>query len=82
MKKRIAVVPGDGIGPEVIKQAIKVLEAVSNRYNHEFTLDYALMGAIAIDEIGEIISIKSPDTVEIKFRRGSFLIDVDRIKKI
>jgi 3-isopropylmalate dehydrogenase len=50
MKKRIAVVPGDGIGPEVIKQAIKVLEAVSNRYNHEFILDYALMGAIAIDE--------------------------------
>ena len=53
MKKRIAVVPGDGIGPEVIKQAIKVLEAVSNRYNHEFTLDYALMGAIAIDETGD-----------------------------
>jgi 3-isopropylmalate dehydrogenase len=53
MKKRIAVVPGDGIGPEVIKQAIKVLEAVSNRYNHEFILDYALMGAIAIDETGD-----------------------------
>ena len=53
MKKRIAVVPGDGIGPEVIKQAIKVLEAVSNRYNHEFIFDYALMGAIAIDETGD-----------------------------
>ena len=53
MKKRIAVVPGDGIGPEVIKQAIKVLEAVSNRYNHEFILDYALMGAIAIDKTGD-----------------------------
>ena len=37
---------------------------------------------VAIDEIGEIISIKSPNTVEIKFRRGSFLIDVDRIQKI
>ena len=37
---------------------------------------------VAIDEIGEIISIKSPDTVEVKFRRGSFLIDVDKIEKI
>ena len=37
---------------------------------------------VAIDEIGEIISIKSPDTVEVKFRRGSFLIDVDKIERI
>tara|TARA_B100002052_G_C15710271_1_gene519223 strand:+ start:535 stop:744 length:210 start_codon:yes stop_codon:yes gene_type:complete len=37
---------------------------------------------VAIDEIGVILSIKSPETVEIKFRRGSFLIDVDKIEKI
>ncbi len=37
---------------------------------------------VAIEEIGEIISIKSPDTVEIKFRRGSFLVDTDKIEKI
>jgi len=36
---------------------------------------------VAIDEIGEILSFKSPDTVEVKFRRGSFLIDIDKIKK-
>ena len=36
---------------------------------------------VAIDEIGEILSIKSPDTVEVKFRRGTFLIDVDKIEK-
>ena len=36
---------------------------------------------VAIDEIGVIISIKSPDTVEVKFRRGSFLIDIDKIEK-
>ena len=36
---------------------------------------------VAIDEVGEIISIKSPDTVEIKFRRGSFLIDTNKIEK-
>ena len=37
---------------------------------------------VAIDEVGEIISIKSPTTLEIKFRRGSFLIDTDKIEKI
>ena len=36
---------------------------------------------VAIDEVGEIISIKSPETVEVKFRRGSFLIDIDKIEK-
>ena len=37
---------------------------------------------VAIDEIGEILSIKSPDTVEVKLRRGSFLIDINKIEKI
>ena len=37
---------------------------------------------VAIDEVGEIVSITSPNTVEIKFRRGSFLIDTDKIEKI
>jgi hypothetical protein len=37
---------------------------------------------VAIDEIGEVLSIKSPDTLEVKFRRGSFLIDIDKIEKI
>jgi len=36
---------------------------------------------VAIDEIGEILSNKSPNTVEVKFRRGSFLIDIDKIEK-
>ncbi len=37
---------------------------------------------VAIDEIGEILSIKSLDIVEVKFRRGSFLIEIDKIEKI
>ena len=37
---------------------------------------------VAIDEVGQILSIKSPDTVEVKFRRGSFLIDVEKLEKI
>ena len=37
---------------------------------------------VAIDEVGEVLSIKSLDTVEVKFRRGCFLIDVEKIAKI
>ena len=37
---------------------------------------------VAIDEIGEILSLKSPETVEVKFRRGKFLIDVDKLEKV
>ena len=37
---------------------------------------------VGIDEIGEIISIKSPKTVEVKFRRGSFLIDADKLSGV
>ena len=37
---------------------------------------------VAIEEVGEIISLISPETVEIKFRRGSFLIDITKIEKI
>ncbi len=37
---------------------------------------------VAIDEVGVVVSIRSPETVEIKFRRGSFLIDIDKVEKI
>ena len=37
---------------------------------------------VGIDEVGEVVSIRSLETVEIKFRRGSFLIDVDKVEKI
>ena len=37
---------------------------------------------VAIDEIGEVLSLKSPNTVEVKFRRGNFLIDVDKLQEI
>tara|TARA_B100000886_G_C20261250_1_gene422988 strand:+ start:72 stop:281 length:210 start_codon:yes stop_codon:yes gene_type:complete len=37
---------------------------------------------VGIDEVGVILSIKSPNTVEVNFRRGSFLIDTDKIEKI
>ena len=37
---------------------------------------------VAIDEIGEILSLKSPNTVEVKFRRGKFLIDIDKLESV
>ena len=37
---------------------------------------------VAIDEIGEVLSLKSPETVEVKFRRGRFLIDIDKLEKV
>jgi 3-isopropylmalate dehydrogenase len=52
MKLKIAVLPGDGIGPEVTKQAIKVLKAVQEAYGHSFEFEEALVGAIAIDKTG------------------------------
>lgn len=52
MKKKITVLPGDGIGPEVIAAAIRVLDAVAEKYDHQFTYHYAKLGGIAIDEEG------------------------------
>ena len=37
---------------------------------------------VAIDEIGEVLSLKSPETVEVKFRRGKFLIDISKLEKV
>ena len=53
MKKKIAVLPGDGIGPEVTAQAMKVLKAVAKRFNHQFEFEEGLIGAIAIDKTGD-----------------------------
>jgi 3-isopropylmalate dehydrogenase len=52
MDFKIAVLPGDGIGPEIIDQAIKVVTAVGNKFNHKFTFKNGLVGAIAIDKTG------------------------------
>jgi 3-isopropylmalate dehydrogenase len=52
MQKNIVVIEGDGIGPEVTRQAIKVLNAVAEAGGHEFNYTYHLMGACAIDKTG------------------------------
>jgi 3-isopropylmalate dehydrogenase len=52
MNKKITVIYGDGIGPEVTHQSIKVLEAVASEFKHEFTFTRAWLGAEAIDKTG------------------------------
>ena len=53
MELKIAVLPGDGIGPEVMTQAIGVLDAIAERFHHEFKYEEAICGAHAIDLVGD-----------------------------
>lgn len=59
MNYNIAVIPGDGIGPEVIEQAKKALNAIANVYDHIFFFKEGLMGACAIDETGNPLPDKT-----------------------
>ena len=62
MQFQIAVLPGDGIGPEVVAEALKVLQAVGQRYGHEFHTHEGLLGGCAIDATGSALP---PETIEI-----------------
>lgn len=53
MKLKLAVLPGDGIGPEIIEQAMKSVKAIAEKFDHELEYRYGLTGAVAIDQIGE-----------------------------
>jgi 3-isopropylmalate dehydrogenase len=52
MEKRIAVLPGDGIGKEIIKGAIEILETIGERFHHTFSFTYGEIGGSAIDSTG------------------------------
>ncbi len=53
MNFKIGVLPGDGIGPEIVEQAIKVLNAIGKKHGHSFNYTYAPVGATAIDQTGD-----------------------------
>lgn len=53
MKLKIAVLAGDGIGPEISKVGVDVMNAVAKRFGHEITYTQAICGAAAIDEVGD-----------------------------
>ena len=52
MKANIALLPGDGIGPEVIDEAVRVLNRVADKFGHSFEFDKQLIGGISIDTHG------------------------------
>ena len=52
MQARIAILPGDGIGPEVTREATRVLRAISERWHHSFALSEGVIGGCAIDSFG------------------------------
>lgn len=52
MNKKIAVIKGDGIGPEIVTEAMKVLDSVAGKYGHSFEYDQLLMGGCSIDVNG------------------------------
>lgn len=69
MNYNITVLPGDGIGPEVVSEALKVLDKIGEKFNHTFNYDTCLIGGSAIDATGEglpqatIDSAKKADAV-------------------
>ena len=70
MNKNIVVIEGDGIGPEVTRQSIKVLNTIADQFNHEFNYRYCLMGADSIDKTGNPL----PDeTIEAALKSDAIL---------
>jgi len=61
MQFELVVLPGDGVGPDVTTEGVKVLEAVGKRFDHRFKLRYGLVGGVAIDKEGTALS---DDTVK------------------
>ena len=71
MQFNLTVLPGDGVGPEVTAEAVKVLKAVGGRFGHNFNLKYGLIGGAAIDEQGVAIST---DTIRMCRRCDAVLL--------
>ena len=63
MKLRLAVIPGDGIGPEIVREARKVLDKVAQVYGHEIEATQVLMGGASIDACGEPLTDQALDVM-------------------
>ncbi|MFC2066715.1 3-isopropylmalate dehydrogenase [Chloroflexota bacterium] len=71
MKYDLAILPGDGVGPEVTSEATKVLQATGKKFGHDFNLHYGLIGGAAIDEQGVALS---PGTLKMCQGCGAVLL--------
>lgn len=67
----IALIPGDGIGPEIVSGAVTVLDAVSKKYGHKFNYQEVYMGGCAIDKYGVPLP---QETVDICKKSDSVLL--------
>ncbi len=70
MRKKIAVLPGDGIGPEIVSQAVRVLDRIAERYGVSFETAHALVGGAAYDATGHPLP---PETLEVCKRSDAVL---------
>ena len=66
MKLDIAVIPGDGIGPEIVREARKVLDTVAERFGHELAYTELLMGGASIDVHGVPLTDETIETAKSK----------------
>ncbi|WP_028829385.1 3-isopropylmalate dehydrogenase [Proteocatella sphenisci] len=71
MKFKIAVIKGDGIGPEIVDQAIRVIDKIAEKYNHTFDFSFCLAGGSAIDATGNTLP---EETIEICRESDSILL--------
>jgi 3-isopropylmalate dehydrogenase len=71
VKFNLVVLPGDGVGPEVTAEAVKVLKAIGNKYGHSFSLNYRLVGGAAIDAEGTAVS---PQTIALCKKADAVLL--------
>ena len=78
MKLKLAVLPGDGIGPEIMEQGLAVTEAICKKFGHELSYKYAICGADAIDKVGDPF----PDDWEAEIREESAKTINQKNKKI
>lgn len=71
MEFNIATIPGDGIGPEVVNEAVKVLNKIGDKFNHKFNFTEVLAGGIAIDKTGNPLP---QETIDICKKSDSVLL--------
>ena len=65
MNGKITLIPGDGIGPEIVKEAVKVLDAVASKYDHTWEYKEVLMGGCSIDEYGVPLTDEALNTARL-----------------
>ena len=66
MEFNVGVIPGDGIGPEIVREATKVLDKTGEKYNVRFNYEQILMGGCSIDKLGIPLSDEAIETAKKK----------------